>query len=194
MPKLTSTIGRKSAGGARPRMTAGKKRMVMRAGARRRLRRQSRRSPGNRGWRLAIGDRLKRRVPPLQPSRSGRTAPDSATQEEALNASLPPPAEEAPSPPPASEAAHRVPAPDTEAESIPHLPSSEPVQAEPQPADDMLWSQLLSKVPTSYSLPDEVVAEALQHTLAAGIYSREGWRRLWRRIQLRYNVTYSDRT
>ncbi|WP_374019306.1 hypothetical protein ABU162_06230 [Paenibacillus thiaminolyticus] len=193
MAKLTSTIGRKRAGGARPRMTAGKKRMVMRAGARRRLRRQSRRTPGKRGWRLAFGERLQRRVHPLQPSRSGGIAPDSEPQEEALNAPLSPPAEEAPSPPPVAEAAHVVTALD--AEAIPHLPPSEPVQAdEPRPTDDMLWRQLLSKVPTSYSLPDGVVAEALQHTLAAGKSGREAWPRLWRCIQLRYNVTYSDRT
>lgn len=193
MAKLTSTIGRKRAGGARPRMTAGKKRMVMRAGARRRLRRQSRSTPGKRGWRLAFGERLQRRVHPLQPSRSGRIAPESATQEEALNAPLSPPAEEAPSLPPVAETAHAVPALD--AEAIPHPAPSEPIQAaEPQPADDMLWSRLLSRVPESYSLPDEVIAEALQHTLAADKSGREAWPRLWRRIQLRYNVTYSDRT
>ncbi|PZM65244.1 hypothetical protein [Paenibacillus dendritiformis] len=192
MAKLTSTIGRKRAEEARPRMEAGKKRMVMREGARRRLRRKSRSTPGKRGLRLALGERLQQRVHPLQPSNSGGLAPDSAPQEEALNAPLTPPAEEAPSPPPAAEAAHGVPAPDAEA-STP--PPPEPVQAaEPQPADDMLWSQLLSRVPADYSLPDEVIAEALQHALAANISRRGAWPRLWRRIQLRYNVTYSHIT
>jgi hypothetical protein len=159
----------------------------MRADARRRLRRQSRRTPDKRGWRQAIGERLQRRVHPLQPSRSGGLAPDSAPQEEALNAPLPPPAEEALTPPPAAEAAHGVPAPD--AEAIPHPPPEPVPAAEPQPADDMLWSQLLSRVPADYSLPDEVIAEALKHALAANLSRREAWPRLWRRIQLRYNVT-----
>ncbi|WGU96600.1 hypothetical protein QJQ58_10330 [Paenibacillus dendritiformis] len=190
MAKLTSTIGRKRAEESRPRIAAGKKGVVMQAGARRRLRRQSRSTPGKRE---ALGERLQRKAHPLQPSRSGGLAPDSAPQEEALNAQLTPPAEEAPSPPPADEAAHGVPAPD--AEPITHPPPPEPVQAaEPQPADDMLWSQLLSRVPADYSLPDEVIAEALQHALAANLSRRGAWPRLWRRIQLRYNVTYSHIT
>lgn len=173
MAKLTSTIGRKRAEEARPRMEAGKKRMVMREGARRRLRRQSRSTPGKRGWRLALGEQLQRRARPLQPSRSGALAPDSEPQEESLKAPLPPPAEEAPSPPPAAEALHAV---------------------APQSADDTLWRQLLSRVPADYSLPDEVIAEALQHALAANLSRRGAWPRLWRRIQLRYNVTYSHIT
>lgn len=193
MAKLTSTIGRKRAEEARPRMEAGKKRMVMREGSRRRLRRQSRSTPGKRGWRLALGERLQRRARPLQPSRSGALAPDSEPQEESLKAPLPPPAEEAPSPPPAAEALHAVAAPD--AEGIPHPGPPEPVQAAaPQSADDTLWRQLLSRVPADYSLPDEVIAEALQHALAANLSRRGAWPRLWRRIQLRYNVTYSHIT
>ncbi|MBG9791545.1 hypothetical protein ABD76_03030 [Paenibacillus dendritiformis] len=162
MAKLTSTIRRRFAGAARPRKAVRKKRTAMRAGARRRLRRQSRRTPGKRGWRLALGKRLQRRTRPLlQPSRSGPLGADSPHREQALATPLPPPAEEAPSPPPAPDMAHGGTASD--AAGIPH-PPPDPVQAAaPQPADDTLWRQLLSRVPASYSLPDGVVVEALQH-------------------------------
>lgn len=173
MTKLTSTTGRKTAGGARPRKATGKKRMVVRAGAKRKLRRQSRRTPGKRGWRLAFGKRIQRRTRPLQPSRGGPLVPDSAFREERLKApvpppaeeaAVPPPAEEAPSPHPAGEAAYADPASDPD--GMPHPQPPEPLQAAaPQPADDTLWRLLLSRVPASYSLPDGVVVEALQHAL-----------------------------
>ncbi|MEB9895777.1 hypothetical protein P4K96_20115, partial [Bacillus cereus] len=87
---------------------------------------------------------------------------DSPLREEDLTPPLPPPEEETPSPPPAPDMAHAAPA----AAGSPHPTPPEPVQATaPQSADDSLWRQLLSRVPASYSLPDGVVVEALQHAL-----------------------------